>query len=134
MDPRASTHLLTMALSIAALGPALAGSGHPVQRQLEGRWSGDGVEQFAEHLVAPATAWVRGTRFSFDANTVSVTIPPDTTRRGTYSVTRVNGRDVQLAVERGDGKKDSLHLKLDSEHTVRWILDEDRAVVLKREL
>lgn len=117
-----------------ALAMTLSGCGHPVQRQLEGRWYGDSVERFATEYVAPATAWVKGTSFEFAGSELTVIVPPEDARSGEYSVSSVNSRDVHLLVERKDGSKDPMHIKLDGEHSIRWMLDDSRAVVLKREL
>ena len=108
--------------------------GHPGKRQLEGRWYGDSVERFEESYVAPATAWVKGTSFEFAGSELTVIVPPEDARSGLYSVASASARDVHLLIQRRDGKTDKLHLKLDSEHSIRWMLDDSRAIVLKRDL
>ncbi len=127
--PRTATAAAGLALVLT-----FAGCGHPVQRQLEGRWHGDSVEHFADDHIAPATAWVRGTSLEFASAELTVIIPPEEARAGSYEVSSVNGNDVQLLVRREDGKRDPLRLKLDNEHSMRWMLEDGRAIVLKREL
>src|SRR5688500_6452322 len=40
-----------------------SGCGHPVQRQLEGTWHGDSVENFDERDLPRATGWAKSLRF-----------------------------------------------------------------------
>ncbi len=121
----------------AAAGLALCfgsfGCGHPVQRQLEGRWFGESIENFAPSDLSAATGWARGLSFEFSGAALTVAIPAEEPRTGAYRVTSVNHNDVRLAVDRKDGKKDSVRLKLDDERSLRWMLDDTRAIVLRRE-
>lgn len=108
--------------------------GHPVQRQLEGIWHGDSVENFESQDIARATGWAKGLRFSFDGPKLTVAIAAEQERTGEYRVRSVHNRDVVLAVLRPDGTEDVARLKLDDDGSVRWMLGESRAIVLRREL
>jgi hypothetical protein len=111
-----------------------SGCGHPVQRQLEGTWHGDAVENFDERDIARATGWAKSLRFTFSGGRMTVSVAAEDDRAGTFRVRSVRDSDVVLAVKRADGKEDITHLKLDSEHSIRWMLGESRSVVLRREL
>ena len=108
--------------------------GHPVQRQLEGTWHGDSVENFDDRDLARATGWAKSLRFTFSGSRINVSIAAEEDRAGTFSVRSVRASDVLLVVKRPDGKEDVTHLKLDNEHSIRWMLGESRSVVLRREL
>lgn len=108
--------------------------GHPVQRQLEGTWHGDSVENFDDRDLARATGWAKSLRFTFDGTKVTVSIAAEEERSGKYRVRSVHNSDVVLAVSRADGQEDVTRLKLDDEREIRWMLGESRAVVLRREL
>jgi hypothetical protein len=110
------------------------GCGHPVQRQLEGTWHGDSVENFDERDLPRATGWAKSLRFSFSGKRITVSVAAEDDRAGTFRVRSVRDSDVVLAVTRPDGKEDLTHLKLDSEQSIRWMLGESRSVVLRREL
>lgn len=112
---------------------AMLGCGHPVQKKLEGRWVGEGVENFDDRQVAMATGWARGTSFEFSGSTVTVAVPAEEPRSGQYKVLQVHNNDVYVAVARADGKSDKVHFKLDDEQSIRWMLGESRSVVLRRE-
>ncbi len=115
------------------LAPALFGCGNPVQRQLEGRWLGDSVESFEQRELSRATGWARGVSFEFTGTKVTVTIPAEEPRSAPYRVTGVHSSDVRLAVQRPDGQSDPLHLRIDDERSVRWMLDDTHAIVLRRD-
>ena len=111
----------------------LVACGNPVQRQLEGRWLGDSVESFEQRELSRATGWARGVSFEFNGSKVTVTIPAEEPRSAPYQVTGVHSSDVRLAVLRPDGKTDPMHLRIDDERSVRWMLDGSHAIVLRRD-
>jgi hypothetical protein len=119
-----------LGLLLAVVG---AGCGHPVQRKLEGRWIGEGVENFDDGAVAPATGWAKGTSLEFAGSSLTVAIPAEEPRTGTFKVASVHQNDVALSVNRKDGAKDTLRLKLDDERSMRWMLGDGRALLLRRE-
>jgi hypothetical protein len=112
---------------------AIAGCGHPVQKKLEGRWLGDSVENFDDDVVASATGWAKGASMEFAGSSVTVTIPAEEPRSGKYKVVSVHEGDIELAIQRRDGAVDKVRFKLDDERSMRWVLDDGRAVVLRRE-
>ncbi|HLV67638.1 MAG TPA: hypothetical protein VKY73_17585 [Polyangiaceae bacterium] len=118
------------------LGGALVavGCGHPMSRKLEGTWLGDGVESFEERHIARATGWAKSLRFTFSGSELTVSIAAEEPRSGAYRIRSVRNSQVLLAVRRPDGREDLAQLELDGEHKLRWKVDEDRAIVLRREL
>lgn len=131
VSPR--TRAVAATAVLAAMAGA-AGCAHPMQRKLEGRWSGDSVENFDRKLVAAATGWVRGMSMEFAGSKMTVVVPTEgSSRSGRYRVERAHDRDLYISVERPDGIRDDVHFKLDSDHLMRWVLDDGRSVVLRRE-
>ncbi|MEP7051514.1 MAG: hypothetical protein ABJB12_14230 [Pseudomonadota bacterium] len=127
-------------LSIASLfglilgsSALLAGCGNPVQRKLEGRWLGESVENFDAKDMAAATGWARGLSLEFSGAKLTVAVPAEEPRTGKYKVQSVRENDVQLAVTRADGLVDNASFKLDDERSLRFMLGDNRAVVLRRE-
>lgn len=117
-----------IACSLAALG-----CGHPVQRQLEGRWFGESVENFEQRELPAAVGWARGVSFEFAGESVTVSVPAEEPRTAPYQVASVQRNDVRLSVRRPTGEKESVHFRLDDERNIRWMLDDHHAVVLRRE-
>jgi len=129
-----STRRLLSSLSMAfLLAAGVTGCGHPVQKKLEGRWLGDGVENFDDDAVASATGWAKGASMEFAGSSVTVTIPAEEPRSGKYKVVSVHDSDVELSIQRKDGAVDRVRFKLDDERSMRWMLDDGRAVVMRRE-
>ncbi len=126
----------TRGLTLLPLLPMLVistGCGHPVQRSLEGRWLGEAVENFQETQLAAATGWARGLSFEFAGSNVTVAVPAEEPRSGRYQVKSVHESDVRLSVTTKEGKSTPIVLKLDSDHSMRWMLGQGRSVVLRRD-
>jgi len=130
--PRNSLKISSLVL---VLGGALllAGCGNPVQRKLEGRWLGESVENFDAKDVAAATGWARGLSLEFSGARLTVAVPAEEPRTGKYKVASVHENDVELAVTRLDGAVDSASFKLDDERSLRFMIGDTRAIVLRRE-
>jgi hypothetical protein len=120
---------------IGALTLALAATAcaHPIQNKLEGRWLGESVENFDDGQVASATGWAKGTSMEFSGSNITVAIPAEEPRTGKYKIVRVHDADVELAITRRDGKTDTADLKLDDEHALRWMVGDNRAIVMRRQ-
>ena len=127
-----SFHSVPVALALAGL--AVSGCRSPVQKQLDGRWLGDGVENFDDSAVPAATGWAKGASFEFSGTRMTVSVPAEEPRSGAYRIVKVHGPDVTIEVDRQGGGVDRTLLKLDDGRTLRWMLPGGRAVVLRREL
>lgn len=122
---------------LGRIGPFLAmsglvGCGHPIKRQLEGRWFGDSIENVEPSQLAAATGWTRGTSFEFSGDQITVVVPAEEPRTGSYEVAAARAGDVTLDVRRADGADYKLELRMDGEHSLRWLLPEGKAVVMRR--
>ena len=132
--PRLTLKTLCACLGLGALTVGVGGCwGHPVERTLRGRWLGDAVEQVDDAAMAAATGWARGTSLEFSSSTLTVSIPAEEPRSGKYKVERVSKNDVTVAVTRPGGAVDRLHLKLEDDRGMRWMLGGGRAIVMRRE-
>ena len=125
-------HLTSLGLVLVG-ALLLAGCGNPVQRKLEGRWLGESVENFDAKDMAAATGWARGLSLEFSGTKLTVAVPAEEPRTGKFKVSSVHENDVQLAVTRADGAVDNASFKLDDERSLRFMLGDNRAVVLRRE-
>jgi hypothetical protein len=123
--------LSSLALVLSSL--LIAGCGNPVQRKLEGRWLGESVENFDAKEVAAATGWARGLSLEFAGSRLTVAVPAEEPRTGKYKVASVRENDVELAVTRTDGAVDTANLKLDDDRSIRFMIGDTRAIVLRRE-
>ena len=116
-----------------ALALCTIGCGHPIEKQLEGRWHGEGVENVDHAIVAVATGWAKGTTMEFAGSTVTITIPAEDPRSAEYEVVSVEGSEVNLAIK-SKSSTDKARLYIDDEASMRWDIGGGRAVLMKREL
>lgn len=106
---------------------------HPAERALQGRWNGQSVENFDQDAVAAATGWARGTSFEFKGKNLRVTLPAENARTGIYELTAIENRELTLTVLGKSGEQTELSLIVDDADSMRWLLDEGRTVVLRRQ-
>lgn len=109
------------------------GCAHPAEQAISGSWYGDSVENCDEEFVAAATGWARGTSFQFEGTRLKVTLPAQGTRTGVYSLAAIEDRTVVLNVLSSRGEESELKLIVDDAQSIRWLLDDGRALVLKRQ-
>jgi hypothetical protein len=118
--------------AFGVLSLIFAGCSHPAERALEGEWYGKSVENFDAEEVAAATGWARGTSFVFKGNRVKVTVPAEKPRSGVFRLSAIEDRQVSLVVLDSQGEESELDLIVDDAESLRWLLGEGRAVVLRR--
>lgn len=120
------------ALALAAITtlPVTLGCQKTPRDKLQGRWLGEGVENFPAAQVPRATGWVKGTAIEFAGNKVTVTVPAETPRSGTFKVTKVEGDKVVVAFNRDEGGVDESGFRFMNETTLRWDVGNGREVVL----
>jgi len=94
---------------------------------------GESVENFDEEVSAAANGWARGTSLEFAGNDLTVAIPAEEPRTARYKVVAVHQKNVRLGVTKPDGKSEDLRLVLDDERSLRWMLDDNRSVVMRRQ-
>lgn len=111
----------------------LAACSHPAERALEGRWYGERVENFSIEEVASATAWARGTSFEFRRPHLTVAVPAEEPRQGSYRLSAIEDRTVKLTVLDANGEQNELELIVDDHNSMRWVLGEGRTLVLKKQ-
>ena len=124
---------LPKTLPLLMLAVSASACGHPVKRQLEGRWFGESVENFEQRQLPAATGWARGVSFEFAGETLTVSVPAEEPRTAPYQIASVQRNDVRLSVQRATGERDAVRFRLDDERSMRWMLDDHHAVVLRRE-
>lgn len=118
-----------LALAVITL-PAVVGCQKTPRDKLQGRWLGEAVENFPEAQVPRATGWVKGTAIEFNGNKVTVTVPAETPRSGTFKVARIDGDKVVVAFARDEGGTDESAFKMVTENTMKWDVGNGREIVL----
>jgi hypothetical protein len=120
-------------LTFAVLSMTLLGCGHPMQKKLEGRWLGQSVDNVDDESFAAATGWAKGVSMEFAGSTVTVAIPAEEPRSGAFKILGVHDGVIQVAINDERGQTSKTRFKLDDERSLRWMVGEGRAVVMRRE-
>ena len=109
------------------------GCGRNPKERLTGKWIGDRIDHATADQAAQAGPWVKGTTWEFAADKVTVSLPAEPPRSGTFRVASVEGSKVTLAVTRPDGQKtDEAVLRFEGDRTMRWSIGDQREVVFVR--
>src|SRR4051812_8167100 len=141
MAHRALAQLGFLSLLFVSVSMAV-GCGRSPADKLAGKWVGDRIDNVSADDVARATGWVKGTSFEFAGDKVTVTIPAESARKGTFKVAKADGDKMTLAITRTDdvtkapstesATPDLAALTMLDPKTIRWDIGDSREIVLVR--
>ena len=135
--PLSSTRALMMPFWTQTLAVSMlflaAGCSRGPEDKLAGKWIGDRIDNVSADQVARATGWVKGTSMEFSGDKLTVTVPTEPARRGTFKVAKADGDKLVLSIARADGPtRDEATLTLIDDKTMRWDIGQGRDIVLVR--
>ena len=111
----------------------LTGCAKSPRDRLQGRWLGESIENVSVAELQKATGWVKGTAIEFAGNKVTVTIPAETPRTGTFKVTKAENDKVVVSFFREEGGRDDAEMQLvPGDQALRWNIGGGREVVMLR--
>ncbi|HVY48323.1 MAG TPA: hypothetical protein VHB21_20690 [Minicystis sp.] len=119
----------TLAVALAALA---VGCEKSPRDRLQGRWLGESIDNVPADEVQKATGWVKGTAMEFSGNKVTVTIPAETPRTGSFKVTKAEGDRLVVSFFREEGGRDDAEVQLVGDQALRWHIGQGREIVLIR--
>ncbi len=128
---RAAAPLSTLLGSLVAGALVLGCASSPSQR-LQGKWVGERLENFESTEAEQAGSWVRGASFEFRGARVTVAIPTENPREGTFRVTKADKDALVVAFLKPTGEADEVALQLAANDRLRWPLGDGRAIVLRK--
>src|SRR6266542_668830 len=133
--PLSSTRALMMPFWTQTLAVSLlflaAGCSRGPEDKLAGKWIGDRIDNVSADQVARATGWVKGTSMEFSGDKLTVTVPTEPARKGTFKVAKADGDKLVLSIARADGPtRDEATLTLIDDKTMRWDIGQGRDIVL----
>jgi len=127
-----SSRFAVVALSALAAF-ALGGCSKSPKEKLSGKWVGERIENVSTDQASRAAGWVKGTSWEFAGDKMTVTVPAEPPRSGSYKIAKVDGSKVTLSIARPDGQTtDSATLTFADDKTLRWDIGESREIVLSR--
>ena len=121
---------ITTALALALALPVVAGCEKSPKDKLQGRWLGESIENVPSAQLTKSTGWVKGTAIEFAGNKVTVTIPAETPRTGTFKVAKAEGDGLLVSFLRDEGGHDEAEMKLVGDQTLRWRIGDGREIVM----
>lgn len=130
MSPRPLGWRAGCPLTLALCLPLLAGCAKTPRDKLQGRWLGESIDNVPAAEVVKATGWVKGTALEFSGNKVTVTIPAESPRTGTFKVAKVEGEKVVVAFQRPEGGRDEATFRFHGDSALVWEAGEGRDVLL----
>lgn len=119
------------ALLLMVLG--LAGCEKSPRDKLQGKWIGESVHNVNPDQQGRADGWARGTRVEFAANKVTVGIPAESPRTGTYMVAKAEGDAFELVFKRPEGSEDRSRMRFTEDGKLAWTLKGGTEITLRRE-
>ena len=73
---------------------------------------------------------MKGTAIEFAGNKVTVTIPAETPRSGTFKVSRHEGDTLLVSFSRDEGGHDEAEMTLVGDQQLRWRIGDGREIVM----
>ena len=118
------------ALVLAITLPVVAGCEKSPKDKLQGRWLGESIENVPSAQLTKSSGWVKGTAIEFQGNKVTVTIPAETPRTGTFKVAKAANEGLLVSFVRDEGGHDEAEMKLVGDQTLRWSIGDGREIVM----
>jgi len=119
--------------ALILLVPGLTGCDETPKERLSGRWVGERIEQFDPGHADRALGWVQGTFFEFDGSQVTVGIPAESPRKGTFKIARANEQDLNLVFHRPQGIEDQVAMRFEGDDRLRWMLPDGRSIIMRKQ-
>jgi len=111
----------------------VVGCGKNPEERLAGKWVGDRIDNVSADQVAQATGWVKGTTFEFSGDKLTVSIPAESPRKGTFKVSRVDGDRMVVSIARPNSPTyDETTLTMRGDKSMSWDIGQGREVLLVR--
>jgi hypothetical protein len=118
------------ALALAMTIPAVAGCEKSPRDKLQGRWLGESIENVPPSQVQKATGWVKGAAIEFNGSKATVTIPAESPRTGTFTVTKKDENVLLVSFKREEGGRDEAEMQLVGDGVLKWRIGEGREIVM----
>jgi hypothetical protein len=111
----------------------LASCNKSPKERLAGKWVGDRLENVTASQASRASGWVKGMTWEFAGDKVTVTVPAEPPRSGSFKIAKVEGEKLTLSIARPDGQTiDGATMTFAEDKTLRWDLGDSREIILSK--
>lgn len=117
-----------------ALGLLVTGCEKSPRDKLQGTWLGVGVEGLPPSQADKAEGWAKATRFEFAGNKVTVTIPAEPPRQGTFKVAKAEGEALTVLFKPtgpDGGHEDTADFRMSKDGKLRWSVGRGEVVLAR---
>ena len=114
------------------LSLALTGCEKSPRDKLQGKWVGETVGQVHPSQQARAEGWARGTQLEFSGNRVTVSVPAESPRSGTFRIAKEDGKQLDLLFKRPEGGEDRAQLAFAEDGKLLMRVGGGVEIVMKR--
>jgi hypothetical protein len=101
--------------------------------RLQGKWVGEEVQEIHPSQQGRAAGWARGTRLEFAGNKVTVAVPAESPRTGTFKVAKVDKQGLEVVFRRPEGGEDRSHFAFSDDGRLLWTLGGGVQLVMRKE-
>jgi hypothetical protein len=109
-----------------------AGCATTPKDRLQGKWVGETVDSFTPEQTTRVQGWASGTSFEFRGTRVTITIPAESPREGTFRVAKTSGDELTVAFLRAHGATDEVAFRFEGDDRMRWMLANGQSIVMRR--
>ena len=93
---------------------------------------GEQVDNFHPGQAARALGWAKGTALEFKGSRVTVSIPAESPRHGTFKIPEADDQQLRLTFLRPHGAADEATFVFEQDERLRWMLGDGRSIVLRK--
>lgn len=112
---------------------ALASCSKSPRDRLQGKWVGESVSEVHPSQAGQAQGWAKGTMLEFAGNKVTVAVPAESPRTGTFKIDKVEGDKLDLVLRRAGGGEDRTRVALAEDGKLLWSLGGGVQLLLRRD-
>lgn len=124
--------LVASSLVVLAAAASLGGCNKSPRDKLQGKWVGETVGQVHASQQGQAETWAKNTHLEFAGNKVTVSVPAESPRSGTFKIAKVDGNEMDLLFKRPEGSEDKTRVRMNEDGKMVWMLG-GTEMVMRRE-
>ncbi|MFO0551389.1 MAG: hypothetical protein U0271_23565 [Polyangiaceae bacterium] len=117
---------------LAAATFLITGCSKAPRDKLQGRWEGESISAMHPSQSERAQGWVKGTHLEFSGNKVTVSIPAESPRTGTFRVEKAEGDTMDVVFKRSEGGEDRSKIRMTDDGKLVWALNGGVELTMKR--
>jgi hypothetical protein len=127
------TRSIVISATLAMVAFGSTGCERSPRERLQGRWKGVTLES-AHPAKGRAEGWVKGTSLEFSGNKVTVSLPTESPRSGTFKVAKIEGNKMSVLFKRPEGGEDLAQFRFSDDGKLVWEMGQGEMVLVRTEL